>query len=63
MPLSFGDNSWHWRYSAQRARVAAQRLSDPNTKETMLRVAALYAGLADRAEKNNRELGSPIIFL
>jgi hypothetical protein len=51
MPWSHLNDPSHWRARAIEARTIAEHLSDPISKETMLRVAAEYEELARRAEE------------
>ena len=45
------DDPEHWRSRAEEARSVAEQLSDPEAKRTMLRIAAEYELLAERAER------------
>jgi hypothetical protein len=45
------DDPEHWRSRAEEARVFAEKLSDPESKCTMLRIAADYERLAEAAER------------
>jgi hypothetical protein len=44
-------NPTHWLDRAKKARDAAEAMSDPDLKRTILEVAAGYERLAKRAEK------------
>ena len=44
----------HWRERAEKARVHAEQLTDPDSKGRMLRIAEDYEELAKRAEKRLR---------
>jgi hypothetical protein len=48
---SLQDDPKRWRQLAQDARVAADRLGDPDAKRTMLEIAEGYEQLASLAEK------------
>ena len=52
---SFIFNPKHWRQRAGVARVHAEEMRDPIARENMLRIAADYDLLAQRAEA--REVG------
>jgi len=58
MPLSILDNAEHWLTRAEEARSIADKLSDPESKRTILRIADDYDRLAEhaqrRAEKQSR---------
>ena len=43
------DDPEHWRTRAEEARSVAEQQSDPESKRTMLRVAADYERLAEHA--------------
>jgi hypothetical protein len=47
----------HWRHRAAEARATAESLTDPEAKQQMLKVAADYEKLAERAEE--RSAGVP----
>ena len=47
----------HWRHRAAEARAMAESLTDPEAKQRMLKVAADYEKLAERAEE--RSAGVP----
>jgi len=44
----------YWRQRAEEARTRANGLSDPETKATLLNVAAMYDAMANRAEERER---------
>jgi hypothetical protein len=52
------DSPEHWRSRAEEARSIADHLSDPESKRTMLRIAADYERLADHAEQRARKQSS-----
>jgi len=58
MPSLLLDDPEHWRSRAEEARSVAEQLSDPESKQTMLRIAADYERLAEhakqRAQKQSR---------
>jgi hypothetical protein len=41
----------HWRDRAEEARLLAEDINDPHSKETMRRIAKEYDRLADRAQE------------
>jgi hypothetical protein len=49
MPTSFINDPEHWRNRAEEARTLADQMSDEASKQTMLRIAADYERLAERA--------------
>jgi hypothetical protein len=44
----------HWRDRARELRALAKDIEDQSAKETMLRIATEYDGLAERAEWRTR---------
>jgi len=58
MPSLLLDDPEHWRSRVEEARSIAEQLSDPESKQTMLRIAADYERLAEhakqRAQKQSR---------
>jgi hypothetical protein len=57
MPNSFINDPTHWLQRAAEIRALAQSMSDPQSKEAMLRIAQDYEHLAERAKL--RAKGSP----
>src|SRR5262249_24232886 len=51
-------NPKHWCDRAKEARVHAEQITDPESKEAMLRIAEDYEKLAKRAEQRQR--GEPL---
>jgi hypothetical protein len=51
---SFINDPKHWRDRAQESRARAEQLDDLEAKATMLRIAADYDQLAERAEQRAR---------
>ena len=49
MPTSFINDPEHWRNRAEEARTSAEQMNDEASKQTMLRIAADYEKLAERA--------------
>jgi hypothetical protein len=49
MPTSFINDPEHWRNRAERARSLADQMDDEAFKQMMLRTAADYDRLAERA--------------
>jgi hypothetical protein len=49
MPTSFINDPEHWRNHAERARSLADQINDQAFKQMMLRTAADYDRLAERA--------------
>ncbi len=54
MPTSFINDPEHWRQRAAEARQVAELITDPPSKEAMLRIAADYERLAERAAQRAR---------
>jgi hypothetical protein len=54
MPASFINDPEHWRKRAKEMRALADQVSDPEAKQTMLRIAKDYDHLAERAEQRKR---------
>jgi hypothetical protein len=53
------DNEAHWRDRAQEARAVAEKLSNSQTRRTMLDIARQYDELADRARERNVKAHGP----
>jgi hypothetical protein len=51
---SFLDNPEHWRSRAEEARSIADQMKDPEVRRAMLEIAAMYDGLAERAERRGK---------
>ena len=49
-PRSFLNDPRHWRERAEEARSRADQISEPQSKNAMLRIAHDYEVLAERAE-------------
>jgi hypothetical protein len=49
MATSFIDDPEHWQNRAEEARTFADQMKDEASKQTMLRIAADYDRLAERA--------------
>jgi hypothetical protein len=45
------DDSAHWRQRAQQARAEADKMDDPDAKQTLLEIAAAYEQLAVLVER------------
>jgi hypothetical protein len=56
MQHKFQDDPQHWRWRAEEARVDAQLISDPDSRSTMLEIAAECERIAQRAEERMRDL-------
>jgi len=50
MATSFINDPEHWRKRAEEARTLANQMNDETSKQTMLKIAADYDRLAERAE-------------
>ena len=57
MPASLVDDPEHWRDRAREKRALAERLTNEQAKQTVLRVANDYERFAEQAEERSR--GSP----
>ena len=57
MPPPFINDPEHWRKRAEEARTLAEQMQDPQSKQAMLRIAADYERLVERAAR--RAAGSP----
>jgi len=55
MTNNLRDDSKHWRDHAEKARVHAEQMSDPESKRTMLGIAESYRRLARRADQRLRD--------
>jgi hypothetical protein len=55
MTNNLRDDPKHWRDHAERARVHAEQMSDPESKRTMLGIAAGYESLSRRADQRLRD--------
>jgi hypothetical protein len=55
MTNNLRDDPKHWLDRAERARVHAEQIFDPESKRTMLGIAASYESLARRAEQRLRD--------
>jgi hypothetical protein len=51
VPDSLLDNPAHWEERAEEARSIAEQMSDPDSKQMMLRIAEDYEQLAARARR------------
>ena len=51
--MSHVNDPKHWRHRAAEARAMAESLTDPEAKQQMLKVAADYEKLAERAEERS----------
>jgi hypothetical protein len=57
---SIRDDPEHWRERAEEARHVAGQMSDPVTREAMLRIAADYEGLAEHAQRRATRGKNPL---
>jgi molecular chaperone GrpE (heat shock protein) len=55
MPTSIANDPEHWRKRAEDMRTLANEIKDPLSKQTMLRIAADYERLAERAEERTKQ--------
>jgi hypothetical protein len=61
---SFLNDVWEWLYHAEKARKAAERLTDPDAKKAMLELGRYYDWLARdviagaRAEQGDFAMGA-----
>jgi DNA-binding ferritin-like protein len=51
VPDSLLDNPGHWQERAEEARSIAEQMSDPDSKQMMLRIAEDYEQLAAHARR------------
>jgi hypothetical protein len=51
MPSSAIKDPSHWRDRAEKARLLAAEMKDPESREAMLRIAKDYEHLAERAKR------------
>lgn len=58
MPASFINDPAHWRQRAGEARTIAEQMNDPQSKESMVRIAKDYERLAERAEQRAKGFGT-----
>ena len=58
MAASFINDPEHWRKRAEEARTLADQMNDEKSKQTMLRIAADYDRLAERAEGRTKDFDS-----
>jgi hypothetical protein len=59
MPKGLVDNPEYWRTRAEEARVVAESMQDPASRQMMLRIVSDYDRMADRAEKYVNRSVSP----
>jgi hypothetical protein len=57
MPASFINDPEHWHQRAKEARTLADLMNDEDSRQAMLRIAADYERLAERAAQ--RRAGGP----
>jgi molecular chaperone GrpE (heat shock protein) len=55
VPTSIANDPEHWRKRAEDMRTLANEIKDPLSKQTMLRIAADYERLAERAEERTKQ--------
>jgi hypothetical protein len=56
VPTSFINDPVHWIQRAAEIRALAQSMTDPQSKEAMLRIAKDYEHLAERAKLRAKNL-------
>ena len=54
MPTGLLDNPGYWQARAEEARVVAESLQDPTSREIMLRIASDYERMAEKAEERSK---------
>jgi molecular chaperone GrpE (heat shock protein) len=54
------NNPEHWRKRAEEMRLLANQMKDEDSKQAVLRIAAEYDHLAQRAEQRTHGLPPPI---
>ena len=59
MPASFINDPAHWRQRAEEARSVAEQMTEPQSKEAMLRIAKDYERLAERAAQRAKGSKQP----
>jgi len=57
-PANFINDPTHWRARAEEMRTLAEHLKDDQARDTMLRLAADYDRLAQRAQERSAGLPS-----
>jgi hypothetical protein len=55
LPSSSINDPEHWRARAKQARILAEAINDPTSKEMMLGIANDYERLAERAEERAKK--------
>ena len=59
MASPFINDPAHWRHRAEQMRTLAEGMSSSETRQIMMRIAADYERLAERAEQRGKGTSAP----